>query len=132
MYPAVWQTIVAGRYRGVAATLPGYCRYAVKGEEYPMIVADGRHGAVTGKVYLGVSPGDLKRLDIFEGLEYNRVKRRVTFPAPACGQRFIHAWVYVANAHGRRRLSTGLWDPDAFEQYGLARFTRGYSGFSRL
>lgn len=52
-------------------TLHGYSRRAVKGEDYPAIVAD-ETGVVVGVIYLDVPDSAWRRLDAFEGEMYAR------------------------------------------------------------
>jgi gamma-glutamylcyclotransferase (GGCT)/AIG2-like uncharacterized protein YtfP len=73
MYDEVSTRVVSGRYRRAPATLPGYRRCKVRGEEYPAIIADSA-AAVDGIVWFDVSPNDLARLDTYEAQEYERIE----------------------------------------------------------
>ncbi|KAM3088965.1 hypothetical protein ACMFMG_000585 [Clarireedia jacksonii] len=53
------------------AILPGYCRYKVRFADYPGIVAESGH-TVRGTYVTGLTPDNVRNLDLFEGSEYVR------------------------------------------------------------
>ncbi|XP_010447586.1 PREDICTED: protein AIG2 A [Camelina sativa] len=55
----------------VSAVLSGFHRFRLKGRFYPTILPDGT-GEVTGKVLKGITDDELKMLDEFEDVEYDR------------------------------------------------------------
>ena len=125
--------------RGQQAWLPGYRRLAVRGEDYPGLVAlddtaEGGFAAapmpVRGVLYRGLSEQALRRLDVFEGQEYERTLVRVSTAGPA-GQALHLAWVYRFRAEFTHRLLDQAWSPEAFEAGGKARFMARYGGFAR-
>ena len=122
MFAQVWQPLVGGRYRSEPAVLPGYRRFAVPGVTYPGIVAAPGE-QVAGLLYLDVGPGDLARLDLFEGAEY----RREALPVTLADGSVLVAETYVWLDHGR--LSDAAWLPEAFR---LGEFLRTYAPASAL
>lgn len=66
MFAEVWQRVVAGDYRAVAADLMHHARYAVRGETYPGLVPQA--GArVAGIVYLDVTDKTWRRSTALKG-----------------------------------------------------------------
>jgi gamma-glutamylcyclotransferase (GGCT)/AIG2-like uncharacterized protein YtfP len=55
----------------VSAVLSGFHRFRLKGRVYPTILPDGT-GKVNGKVLKGITDDELKMLDEFEDVEYDR------------------------------------------------------------
>jgi hypothetical protein len=53
----------------LAATLPGYSRYAARGVTYPALIRD-VGGKVEGAIVGGLSPRDVERLAAYEGPGY--------------------------------------------------------------
>ena len=116
MFAPVWERVVGGRYRSIAATLTGYERLAITGETYPGIV-EATSGTVAGVLYHDVSDADLQALDDFEGIDYRRCSIAVATPdgmsMPA------QTYVYLLPL----RLATHDWDPAVFP---LERFMATY------
>lgn len=90
---------------GEPALLPGYSAYTVNGANYPAIVPE-PHAETAGLIYFGLTPGELKKLDDYEGGEYLRRRQTVVLSS---GQRKISAWVYVLKPVYRARLSGKVW-----------------------
>ena len=65
MFEDVWNRLVKGNYLSQKATLRGYARRSVKGDEYPVIFQADE--LVEGVVYYDISEEDRIILDIFEG-----------------------------------------------------------------
>lgn len=127
MFSAVMATVAAGRFEGRPAVLPGFARYALRGESYPGLVPEaGSH--TQGVVYSGLGPDHLERLDRFEGEWYER--RRVDIRV-SCGSD-LTAFVYVLRPAQRRRLAGTGWDAEHFARTHLAAFVAEYGGFGRL
>lgn len=116
MFAPVWERVVSGRYRSLAAELSGYRRLAIVGESYPGIV-DAKPGKVAGVLYCDVSAADLQALDDFEGSDYRRCSVAVTMPdgMPILAQTYVYLLPL--------RLATHDWDPGAFP---LERFMATY------
>ncbi|KAE8380796.1 AIG2-like protein [Aspergillus bertholletiae] len=143
------------------AILHGYRRYRVRGADYPGIVAAERKttpsdtdsnangtAAVLGTVVSGLTDGDIHRLDIFEGAEYEKGKVKVRIlreslsdkdgepdgtdtdrhlmdVLDAAGAEFadegeeVDAATYVWIA-GENALEDGEWDFEAFKRDKMA------------
>ncbi|VVB09267.1 unnamed protein product [Arabis nemorensis] len=56
----------------IAATLPGFKRFRLKGRLYPCIVPS-ETGEVHGKILMGLTDEELENLDTVEGNDYERV-----------------------------------------------------------
>jgi gamma-glutamylcyclotransferase (GGCT)/AIG2-like uncharacterized protein YtfP len=122
MYPAVWERVVSGEYRGEGGALRGYARRRIDGEIYPALVRAAPGDVVEGVLYPDVSAADLAALDHFEGEgeAYRRIEVRV---ARADGE-VVPAWTYLYLDSGR--VEDTPWDPARFEAEDLARFLDGY------
>jgi hypothetical protein len=67
--PEKWQK---ANLKIVPAILHGYCRHQVQNADYPGIIAeDGK--SVKGTYVTGLNGQDVRRLDLFEGTEYERI-----------------------------------------------------------
>ena len=71
MVPQVMQDVCGYIGAGTPAQLAGYDRRLVRDEVYPAILPC-PGSAVSGLLYRGVSPTQLRRLDAFEGEYYRR------------------------------------------------------------
>ncbi len=109
------------------ATLPGYTRHPVRGEDYPAIVPAG-DGEVRGQLYAGIQASAWERLDLFEGNQYERQLVHVALPD---GSR-LDAWTYVFRPQYRSLLLPGHWDVEAFRREGKRRFEARYLGFDQI
>lgn len=145
MFDEVWSRIVSGRYTSVPATLAGYSRFAVTGEQYPGVIPGADPSAdpgtvsdtaidastvppmVEGVLYYGVNEADVERLDIFEGEFYNRCTEQVTVAGG-----MISAQVYVIKPAYQYLLAPEAWDVERFKQQGLVEFIERYKGFAQL
>lgn len=132
MYEAVWARVVRGQYASARARLAGFRRLAIRNESYPAVVPDAQ-AEVLGRLWFGVSPDDLERLDRFEGSEYRRQTVSVAvLPArdgtsggtaggqPAQPQDPVSAQCYLWLDPAR--LLAQPWDEAAFERAHLAGF----------
>ena len=128
MFPPVWSTVVAGRYRSAEAWLDGHRRRAVRGQSYPALVPGAAADRVRGVVYLDVSADDLARLDRFEGAAYAR--QEVDCALADGGT--VRAWVYTVKPEHAGAVTDQDWDPDWFAREGIHQFRAGYQGFDRL
>ncbi len=119
-------TLVAGEEAVcAAATLNGYRRLAVAGEDYPgMIEAEGH--CVEGQLYSGLSATALARLDEFEGECYRR-----EVVSLICDGESIAAEAYVVRPQFHGILAEAEWDWAHFQREGKARFQQRYVGFNR-
>lgn len=112
MYPQVWQRVVRGMYRSVAAVVAGHARYGIIGETYPAMVEQA-DAVVSGVVYLDVDENDVARLDVFEGNAYQRTEVAATLSSGDILT--VDAYIYL----DKSRLSDALWTPETFQ---LQRF----------
>ena len=121
IFAPVWQRVVRGRHAHRAARLHGFERRAVRGRTYPAIVArDG--GSVDGMLHLDVDDGDLRRLDVFEGDEYERRTVVVRLlDGSACT---VPAQAYAWRDPGE--LLAHDWDSAWFERHALDAFLQTY------
>ena len=138
MFERVWSGIVCGRYPRVAATLPGFVRQRVCGQDYPSLEqapADGAGAlqpAVTGVLYLGVSDIDLAVLDAFEGPDYRRIPVEVILREPVSASpagcldagTALPAETYLFTA--REKVEPGPWDPARFERERMEHFLKDF------
>jgi AIG2-like family. len=125
MYDPVWRSIVSGHYEFVQAELCGYQRFAVKGEDYPVIKPGAANASVTGVLYFGVSGKDLIALDAFEGTYYQRIGVTLNTEKST-----VQAQAYVLRPRYYCLASAKPWDTARFEQQGLARFLRLTGGLA--
>jgi gamma-glutamylcyclotransferase (GGCT)/AIG2-like uncharacterized protein YtfP len=126
MYPEVWNLVVEGDYQQQPAKLFGYRRKKIKNEEYPGIIAGNQEDMVEGTIYLNLSNHDLKRLDLFEGDLYLRVKLNCLLPQNS----YLTAHTYVINPQYQTIVDEQDWDKQQFEQNGLKKFLSKYQGVS--
>jgi hypothetical protein len=114
------------------ALLPGFQRRRVRGADYPAIVP--RAGAETrGVLVRGLTPGDVWRLDVFEGDEYARREVEVQVLPPVArvntasharrddGTETVRALTYVWMAN-EAVLEESEWDFDEFKREKMWRW----------
>jgi Gamma-glutamyl cyclotransferase, AIG2-like len=108
----------------LSAILTGYQRSRVKFADYPAIFlrAD---ACVQGFVVTGLTQGDIWRLDVFEGDEYERhtVKVKILGEIGAAGEGEewnVQTYVWVS---GKQRLEEQEWDFDTFKREKLWRWS---------
>lgn len=109
------------------AVLPGYCRFLVKNEQYPGVVADAG-GTVPGIVYHAITSEGWARLDAFEGEFYDR--RLVTVRYAHNTEAQVYCYVFRPEFH--HLLTTIAWDYVAFLRSGKQIFQNRYCGFKTL
>jgi len=124
MFPPVWQAVTTGRYQSSSAVLEGFKRYAVHGEEYPVIIPAPPSCSVPGVVYFSVSGEDIKKLDDFEGSYYLRTSVKVTLESGD-----IEAASYVLRPEFYALAASEEWDREAFATTGINVFMNRYKGF---
>ena len=119
MFEPVWRRLVEHACASMRADLTGFRRERVAGETYPGIVPD-REARTAGRVYLGLGPEDLERLDRFEGTAYRRSPVTIWVMVPSGCKVPIEAQTYVycdATA-----LSGEAWAPEIFERESAGAF----------
>jgi len=118
--PSVVKRVLGRDFVGRPAVLNDYARYLVRGETYPAIREE-PGSAVRGTVYDGIDGELFRRLDTYEGEEYQKRSVQVmTDDGPH------HAFVYTC-APGL--LSDTPWDQAAFIAHHLADFMAGRSAW---
>ena len=115
MWPEVLEAVMGRRLASTPATLAGFKRLRVRGASYPVVVPSAG-GRVEGVLYRGLSHGELRRLDAFEGGEYDRVERTVDG---------VLAQVYVLAEAFRHIAEETEWTPDQMTEKDLAAFRGG-------
>ena len=120
MFPVVWERVVQGRYRSSEATVHGFQRLRIRGEQYPALIIDPHAGSLTGRIYYEVSASDIARLDHFETSDYARVPLAVTV-----AKKTLTADAYLTlTPDALERLE---WSPATFERDGLESFLATYA-----
>uniref|UniRef100_A0A1J3C8L5 Putative gamma-glutamylcyclotransferase n=1 Tax=Noccaea caerulescens TaxID=107243 RepID=A0A1J3C8L5_NOCCA len=95
----------------VSAVLSGFHRFRLKGRIYPTILPDGTR-QVTGKVLKGITDDELKLLDDFEDVEYDRKSVQVV----------------LADTSEKLQVGTYVWrnknDPDLYGEWDFEEWKR--------
>ena len=112
--PSVVKRVLGRDSVGRPAVLHDYARYLVRGENYPAIREE-PGSAVRGTVYNGIDGELFRRLDKYEGEQYQ--KRSVQVMTD--DGRLHHAFVYTCSAD---LLSDTPWDQAAFIERHLTDF----------
>ncbi|MCJ1335895.1 hypothetical protein MMC09_001169 [Bachmanniomyces sp. S44760] len=121
--PEPWQTALLNIE---PAMLPFFCRHKVRYCDYPAIVPD-KEASVRGTYVQGLTEGDLWRLDIFEGDEYERRKVKIKWiDRKGEGEEEVEVevetYVWIAGEH---RLEKGEWDFEEFTREKIGRWVGG-------
>ena len=120
MFPAVWERVVQGQYKSAEATIRGFRRLRVRGEQYPALIVDSDANALTGRAYFDVAGSDIARLDHFETSDYARVTIAIEIDGKSCA-----AQAYMSLRPDT--LEAENWSPAEFERHGLAPFLATYA-----
>lgn len=137
MAPAVLSRVCHGTHNNVPhsnftvrpAILHDFRRHKVKGADYPAILPT-PDSTVRGTVVTGLTDGDIWRLDIFEGDEYERRRvraRLLTTVGDDAGEGNVESdeevecetYVWIT---GRRRLEDDEWDFGEFVREKMSRW----------
>jgi gamma-glutamylcyclotransferase (GGCT)/AIG2-like uncharacterized protein YtfP len=122
--PAVLEAVTGRRFPGQEARLHGFARRCLRGRIYPAVVA--APGALAeGRLYDGLDPATLARLDRFEGPLY--VRRQLDVEPEDGAAR--PAEIYVLAEGARAELRPEPWDPGAFVAQHLAQYLRSCEAF---
>lgn len=124
LIPAVMQAVTGQKFSSDDAVLRDYCRYSIKDEVYPAIIAQ-TGTAVSGQLYTGLDRSTLKILDAFEDVIYARCDRKVM----TADNVFINAQVYVISVEYLHRLSDIPWNLGEFRRYHLEKYIKGCERF---
>lgn len=120
MFPVVWDRVVQGHYRSSEATIHGFQRLRIGGEQYPALIINPNAALLTGRIYYDVSASDIARLDHFETSDYARVSIAVTVAGKA-----LAADAYLTLKP--ETLEHLVWSPEIFERDGLQSFLATYA-----
>ena len=106
------------------AILNDYCRYKVRGADYPGIVSSAGH-SVRGTFVTGLTDSDIHRLNGFEGSDYTREKVMVSLlendgNEPVGEMKMLEAETYVFKY--RDELEDSEWDYDTFRKEKMHRW----------
>ncbi len=126
MHPDVMRVVTGSLRTYQSALLPGYARYRVRGEFYPGLIP-AQAAQTSGVLYRGLVRTEVRKLDAFEGVLYER--RRVL--VRLAGGEWLEAQAYVVVPSCRHRLSDQPWSLDAFARRHVEQFMGRYSGFRR-
>jgi len=119
---------VSGLHRPVtSATLRGYRRLRVKGEDYPALLPAAA-GCVPGVIYRDIPESAWILLDRFEGEMYARVRAQAALPDGTA----IAVETYVINGSFSACLEDAEWDFSEFLCNGKERFRQSYKGYLAL
>jgi gamma-glutamylcyclotransferase (GGCT)/AIG2-like uncharacterized protein YtfP len=125
--PDIWVQVTGHDGPPFPATLSGYQRYRVRGEDYPALVAE-PGVRVNGVLYRGLTDLHWQQLDRFEGDLYRRVRVVVDLDD---GQR-IEAFTYLLDSAKADRIEPVVWEVAPFLTNGKSRFQETYIGFQPL
>lgn len=106
------------------AILKGHVRRRVKGADYPAVTPSSEESEVRGTLVTGLTDGDVWRLDIFEGSEYQRGGVRVRVLGEGeegreGGEVEAQTYIWVA---GEGRLEAQEWDFEHFVREKMGRW----------
>ncbi len=127
MCPDIMAEVSGLNRPGISATLPGYRRLRVKGEDYPAIVPDAA-GWVTGVICRDIPKSAWILLDRFEGEMYVRVRAQVDLADGSVAA----AQTYVVNGCFSGCLEDVEWNFADFLCSGKERFRMSYTGYLKL
>jgi len=114
--PSVLELIVGRSLVGVVALLEDHARFGLRGKVYPAVVAQ-PGGRVHGLLYSGVTPGELARLDEYEGPLYERRELMVI-----CSGAPARAFTYALGKRHHHLLSSEPWDFERFRREHLESY----------
>ena len=104
LYPQCIRGLLGRVPDSQAARLTGYVAKTVCAENYPGLLI--RHRTTTrGRLYARLTPGELRKLDSYEGKDYRRVRLSVMTD----DNRRSIAWVYVTRPAAQRRVTRQNW-----------------------
>ncbi|ATB70919.1 gamma-glutamylcyclotransferase [Sulfurospirillum diekertiae] len=123
MFEDVWNRLIKGNYLSQQASLAGYARRSVKGDEYPVIFK--ANELVEGVVYYDINEEDMAILDAFEGEYYQRTEVELLVKNEP-----IQACVYVLKEKHFDIIDPKPWSEALFATEGIKRFLAHYKGFA--
>lgn len=102
-----------------SAQLYGYKRVKVLGQLYPAILPD-ENGKVDGAILTALSDTDLKHLDEYEGMQYEKQPVLVSVSADVSQ----HCTTYVFRPEYYKLLSSEAWSNESFRENCLQQFLK--------
>jgi gamma-glutamylcyclotransferase (GGCT)/AIG2-like uncharacterized protein YtfP len=120
MLPPVLKTVLGRRLPAVDAVLEDHAARCLHGAWFPGLRPQ-RGARTAGRLYEGVTPGDLRRLDRYEGDLYRRRRVRVH----VTDERQVTAWCYVVHSRYLHRLTDRPWSARRFGEQHLAAWLSG-------
>jgi gamma-glutamylcyclotransferase (GGCT)/AIG2-like uncharacterized protein YtfP len=124
MLPEIWHKITKEDRFNDKALLSGFFRSKLNGEVYPGIHK--KNGCfVNGVIYYDVSNLAIKKLDIFEGERYRRIRINVNVK-----NRSIQADTYELSTNFHHLLTGEEWNLEEFIRSGNDHFMKNYFGFN--
>jgi gamma-glutamylcyclotransferase (GGCT)/AIG2-like uncharacterized protein YtfP len=124
MVPEIWHKVTKEDRSHDKALLGGFFRSKLKGEVYPGIHK--KSGcAVDGVIYYDVSVLAIKKLDLFEGERYRRIRVSVNV-----NDQFVPADTYKLSTHFHHLITGEEWNLEEFIRSGNDHFMKNYLGFN--
>ena len=121
MFEPVWNRVVGGRYKAAPASISGWKRLRVIGEEYPALVPGS--GIIHGVARFDIEPDDVRLLDIFEGDYYERSRCEIVME----NDQQCNGWTYVFREEYQHLLDPfRTWDPVHFVEHDLYKFLKRF------
>lgn len=122
--PAVWRAVAGEERPSRPATLPGHLVRRVRGADFPGVIPGDPEDVVPGRIFSGLPPGQISRLDAYEGELYER--REVTLLDD--GGDPVRSQAYLIADRFRSRLSEEPWTWEWFAERARERYLGDLSG----
>lgn len=119
MLSFVFQRVTGRSPRSIDARLQHWKRFQVKGESFPAIMPS-LGDTVQGILWVGITQEELRKLDDFEGVLYQRVSVDVTDSAGLRYPAEVYRWTKTDG------LIDTPWDLDWFKTVGIKDFSAKY------
>ena len=110
--PRVLMAVAGKEYQGVEAVLLNYAIFRVRGTVYPGIIP-AKGNIVRGLVYRNIADDTFRRLDDFEGEQYERI---IVSAVLRRDHSLVRAYAYRILEGQRDILSSEGWDLEHFLQ----------------
>lgn len=123
MFKDIWQDVTRENNEQLAATILGFSRVFIEGDVYPVLKPTSPTESLTGVMYTNVSHAAIKRLDVFEGEYYQRIKAKVKLENTTESH---EAEVFVLKSKFQHLASSRNWSPDVFVAEHKDHFVRNY------
>lgn len=119
------QAVTGKHLPSIDATLRDYCRYSIKNEVYPAIIAQ-QGKIVRGKLFSGLSQSFIRCIDLFEDVIYIRRNCEVM----TAEKKPVNAFVYVISDTKRYMLSDKPWCVEEFRHRYLGEYLDSCKNYS--